>query len=38
MVNMHKKDRDIEDIPNGLNPYDWTEMVRRAWRGGALFS
>ena len=22
----------------GLNPYDWTEMVRRAWRGGALFS
>jgi hypothetical protein len=23
---------------SGLNPYDWTEMVRRAWRGGALFS
>jgi hypothetical protein len=22
----------------GLNPYDWTEMVSRAWRGGALFS
>jgi hypothetical protein len=22
----------------GVNPYDWTERVRRAWRGGALFS
>ena len=22
----------------GVSPYGWTERVRRAWRGGALFS
>jgi hypothetical protein len=32
-----ERDQDIR-MQYGLNPYDWTEMVSRAWRGGALFS
>jgi hypothetical protein len=30
--------RCLQVIEGGVNPYDWTERVRRAWRGGALFS
>jgi len=26
------------NIPNGLHPYDWTDKVRRVWRGNPSFS
>ena len=28
----------IENRPIGLHPYDWTDRVRRVWRGNPLFS
>ena len=28
----------INSYTRGLHPYDWTEKVRRGWRGGSLTS
>ena len=45
--NLETNERDIEQFTGdpkenitggGLHPYDWTDRVRRVWRGNLLFS
>jgi len=34
----HQSSYDGDIVGIGLHPYDWTDRVRRVWRGMSLFS